>query len=83
MNSKGNMLTSTQQQRFGRQLKLTHFDAQLQQTIINSTVIVIGVGGLGCPFIQYAAAAGFGNFVLIDHDTVDISNLNRQILYTQ
>jgi adenylyltransferase/sulfurtransferase len=46
-------------------------------------VMVVGLGGLGCPVVQYLAAAGVGNFVLVDADRVSLSNLHRQILYNQ
>ena len=46
-------------------------------------VMVVGLGGLGCPVVQYLAAAGVGNFVLVDADRVSLSNLQRQILFTQ
>jgi adenylyltransferase/sulfurtransferase len=45
--------------------------------------MVVGLGGLGCPVVQYLAAAGVGNFVLVDADRVSLSNLHRQILYNQ
>ena len=46
-----------------------------------SKVLIIGMGGLGCPLLTYLASAGIYNIGIIDHDKVEISNLNRQILF--
>eukprot|EP01139_Manchomonas_bermudensis_P003178 Amastigsp_a7943_4.p1 type:complete len:171 gc:universal Amastigsp_a7943_4:233-745(+) len=53
-----------------------------QQKLNDARVLVIGAGGLGCPILQYLVAAGVGNLGIVDADTVSISNLQRQILYT-
>ncbi len=50
--------------------------------LIDSQVLVIGAGGLGCPALQYLAAAGVGTLGIVDDDRVSRSNLQRQILYT-
>ena len=54
-----------------------------QEKLIRSKVLIVGAGGLGCSTAQYLAAAGVGTIGLMDYDKVDISNLNRQILYTE
>jgi adenylyltransferase/sulfurtransferase len=54
-----------------------------QRALRAARVMVVGLGGLGCPVVQYLAAAGVGNFVLVDADRVSLSNLHRQILYNQ
>ena len=51
----------------------------LDKKIINSKVLVIGAGGLGCPLILYLAYSGVGNIGIVDHDIIEISNLSRQI----
>ncbi|KAG1750258.1 hypothetical protein EDB19DRAFT_1825285 [Suillus lakei] len=69
-------------QRYGRQMILDGFGLEGQLKLQNSSVVVIGAGGLGCPALQYLAAAGVGRLSIIDHDTVELSNLQRQILHT-
>jgi len=67
--------------RYTRQIGCTPgFD---QQKIQGATVLIAGVGGLGCSVSMLLAAAGIGTLLLCDHDTVSISNLNRQLLYTE
>lgn len=53
-----------------------------QQKLLNAKVLVIGVGGLGCPVLQMLAASGVGTLGIVDGDVVDITNLHRQLLYT-
>jgi sulfur-carrier protein adenylyltransferase/sulfurtransferase len=68
--------------RYNRQMYLPDFGNQVQQKLSLSKVLIIGVGGLGCPALQYLSAMGVGSIGLIDGDTVSISNLHRQVLYT-
>jgi adenylyltransferase/sulfurtransferase len=68
--------------RYQRHLSLTGFGPPAQEKLKRSSVLVIGAGGLGCPALLYLAAAGVGRIVLVDDDRVDVSNLQRQVLYT-
>ena len=69
--------------RYSRQIMLPAFDVEGQERIIQSKVLVIGLGGLGCPVAMYLTAAGVGELTLVDFDEVDLSNLQRQIAHGQ
>src|SRR5262245_17148427 len=77
----GTLLAPSQFERYRRHLSLPEFGAEAQRKLLDSRVLLIGAGGLGCPLAQYLAAAGVGTLGLIDPDRVDLSNLQRQILY--
>lgn len=68
--------------RYRRQLELAGFGLEAQTALKKGSVLVIGAGGLGCPALLYLAAAGVGRMTVVDPDTVDVSNLQRQVLYT-
>ena len=68
-------------QRFEKQIILKKIGVSGQKKIISSKVLVIGVGGLGCPLITYLAASGVGKIGILDFDKVELSNLNRQTLF--
>jgi adenylyltransferase/sulfurtransferase len=68
--------------RYSRHLSLAGFGPAAQEKLKRGRVLVIGAGGLGCPALLYLAAAGVGRIVIMDGDQVDVSNLQRQVLYT-
>jgi molybdopterin/thiamine biosynthesis adenylyltransferase/rhodanese-related sulfurtransferase len=74
--------TQQELQRYQRHLSLAGFGPAGQEKLKRGSVLVIGAGGLGCPALLYLAAAGVGRIVIVDDDRVDISNLQRQVLYT-
>ena len=67
--------------RYSRQIMLPQMDIVGQQALLDSTVLIAGVGGLGSPVALYLASAGVGKLILADHDNVDLSNLQRQIAH--
>ena len=69
-------------EKFSKQIILKNVGISGQKKIFNSKVAIIGIGGLGCPLVLYLANSGVGNIGLIDNDKIDLSNLNRQILFT-
>ena len=69
--------------RYERQITLPEVGQTGQERLINARAAVVGAGGLGSPVLYYLAAAGIGAIRIIDGDTVDISNLNRQIIHTE
>ena len=68
--------------RYNRHILLPEIDIQGQNLLLNKHVALIGLGGLGCPISYYLASSGIGAITIIDRDEVDITNLQRQILYT-
>jgi adenylyltransferase/sulfurtransferase len=78
MNSK---LDKDQVERFSRQIVLKDIGASGQKKIIQSKVLIIGMGGLGCPVAEFLTRAGVGTLGIIDYDNVDLSNIHRQSLY--
>ena len=78
MNSK---LNKNQIKRFSRQIILKNIGATGQKKIIQSKVLIIGMGGLGCSVAEFLTRAGIGTLGIVDYDNVDLSNIHRQSLY--
>jgi len=74
-------LTTEEVQHYARHLTLPNVGRRGQLKLKNATVLVIGAGGLGAPVALYLAAGGVGHVILIDHDTVEASNLQRQVIH--
>ncbi len=68
--------------RYSRHILLDEIGIEGQQRLLAAHVLIIGAGGLGSPAACYLAAAGVGHITLVDHDTVDLTNLQRQIMHT-
>ena len=78
----GVQLNDSQLLRYSRHILLNEIGIEGQQRIREARVLIIGAGGLGSPAAYYLASAGVGSIVLVDGDTVDLTNLQRQILHT-
>ncbi len=74
--------TETQIERYSRQIILPDVGGEGQKKLLSSRVLIVGMGGLGSPAALYLAAAGIGTLGVVDFDTVDLSNLQRQIIHS-
>ena len=74
-------LGAAQRQRYARHLVLPEVGVEGQERLLDASVLVIGAGGLGSPAALYLAAAGVGTLGIVDHDVVDVTNLQRQVLH--
>lgn len=76
-------LTDAELDRYARHLVLKEIGGAGQARLISSHILLIGAGGIGCPALSYLAAAGVGRLSVVDDDLVSLSNLQRQILYSE
>ncbi|TMW98774.1 hypothetical protein EJD97_003509 [Solanum chilense] len=81
--SNSNGLSPDMIYRYSRHLLLPSFGVQGQENLLKSSVLVIGAGGLGSPALLYLAACGVGRIGIVDHDVVELNNLQRQIIHTE
>src|SRR4051812_3850704 len=81
MNPPGAELTADEQVRYSRHLLMPEVTVEGQKRLKGARVLCVGAGGLGCPALLYLTAAGVGTLGLVDFDTVDVTNLQRQILH--
>ena len=75
------MLTIDERRRYDRQIMITGFGEKGQEKLKRAKVVIAGSGGLGSAVSIYLAAAGLGTMRIVDHDRVELSNLNRQVLH--
>lgn len=68
--------------RYNRQIQMPEIGEEGQKRLSNASVVSVGAGGVKSPLLYYLAAAGVGKIKIIDFDKIELSNLNRQILYT-
>ncbi len=76
------MITDQQLERYARHVILDEVGEEGQEKLLASRVLVVGAGGLGAPALLYLAAAGIGQLDIVDDDTVDLTNLQRQVIHT-
>ena len=76
------MTAINERERYARQISLPEIGKAGQKKLASSSVLLVGVGGLGSPAALYLAASGIGTLTLVDDDTVDLTNLQRQIVHT-
>jgi adenylyltransferase/sulfurtransferase len=74
-------LSEPEMERYARHIIMREIGGPGQHRLKNARVLVIGAGGLGSPLLQYLAAAGVGTIDIVDHDTVSLSNLQRQVIH--
>ena len=76
-------LNKNQIERFSRQIILKNIGILGQNKITNSKVLIIGMGGLGCPVAEFLTRSGIGSLGIVDHDLISLSNIHRQSLFNE
>ncbi len=76
-------LSKNQIEKYSRQIVLKNIGILGQKKILNSRVLIIGMGGLGCPVAEFLTRSGVGSLGIVDHDLVSLSNIHRQSLYDE
>jgi len=76
-------LSKNQLEKYSRQIILKNIGILGQKKILNSSVLIVGMGGLGCPVAEFLTRSGVGSIGIIDHDFVSLSNVHRQTLYDE
>jgi len=76
-------ITDKELLRYNRHIVLPEIDINGQLALASAKLVIVGLGGLGCPVATYLAASGIGTLYLVDHDSISLSNLNRQVLFTE
>jgi len=76
-------LSKNQLEKYSRQIILKNIGILGQKKILNSKVLIIGMGGLGCPVAEFLTRAGVGSLGIVDHDLISLSNIHRQTLYDE
>ena len=75
------LISDQQLLQFSRQIMLPQIDVNGQQKLLDANVVVLGAGGLGCPALAYLASCGIGKITIVDPDVIELSNIQRQILF--
>ena len=76
-------ISKNQLERFSRQIILKNIGILGQKKIVNSKVLIVGMGGLGCPVAEFLTRSGIGTLGIIDNDLVNLSNIHRQSLFNE
>ncbi|MDB4351591.1 ThiF family adenylyltransferase, partial [Candidatus Pelagibacter sp.] len=76
-------LSKNQLEKYSRQIILKNIGILGQKKIFNSKILIIGMGGLGCPVAEFLTRSGVGSLGIVDHDLVSLSNIHRQTLYDE
>ena len=76
-------LNKKQIERFSRQIILKNIGILGQNKITNTKVLIIGMGGLGCPVAEFLTRSGIGSLGIVDHDRISLSNIHRQSLFNE